>query len=134
MTSDLKCLRCRYTWKRRTWNRLPRQCPNCHRNDWNKVEVGPVGRPPLKAKEVMPSEAAPIQSKSDVSGEHRAEKSTSAKPVVEPQYKHKAYGVTYGNMAPHTLTEDELNSPLYDASTEELLDHLLEQVENEETK
>lgn len=56
MTSDLKCLRCHYAWKRRTWNRLPRQCPNCHRNDWNKPEVGPVGRPPLTR--TVPTEAA----------------------------------------------------------------------------
>lgn len=214
MTSDLKCLRCHYAWKRRTWNRLPRQCPNCHRNDWNKPEVGPVGRPPIKveakvltsedalkmikraighlsaddeaisvlvescylierettlckhyssdkAKEVMPSDSIQ-QTNGDVSGEHRAEMmSTSAKPVVEPQYKHKVYGVTSQNMVPHVLTEDEMNSPPkakgeveaivrkryddavaslvrgqalpQDASTDELLDSLLQQMEGEDS-
>ena len=31
-----KCLRCGYKWETR--KKDPRQCPNCKRNDWNKIK------------------------------------------------------------------------------------------------
>lgn len=77
----------------------------------------------------------------------------------EPQYKHKAYGVTSQNMVPHVLTEEALpqakgeveiivrkryddavaslvrgpDALQQDASTDELLDSLLQQMERDDT-
>lgn len=36
---ELKCLKCGYKWYPRTAPKLPKQCPNCKRMDWNKRKV-----------------------------------------------------------------------------------------------
>ena len=57
MEQILQCRRCKdaaenpYTWTRRKIGRLPKQCPNCKRQDWNKEHVSE--RPRAKLRETV---------------------------------------------------------------------------------